>query len=156
MKIWNIDELEKIVFIRAPGLRYVLCHGVFDVLHRVHLEHLAWAKSLGDVLIVSVTPDSCVSKGPGRPFFKQEHRMAQLEALSCVDYVVACEAGNAVEIISRLKPQIYAKGVDVKEEPGEGLKAEMATVASYGGKVVFGPEVSELHSSDILKAKGLE
>ena len=49
--------------------KIVLCHGVFDVVHSGHLNYLKKAKELGDTLIVSVTSDKFVNKGPGRPVF---------------------------------------------------------------------------------------
>ena len=35
--------------------------------HIGHLNHINEAKKLGDVLIVSITTDKYVNKGPGRP-----------------------------------------------------------------------------------------
>jgi bifunctional ADP-heptose synthase (sugar kinase/adenylyltransferase) len=44
--------------------KIVLCHGVFDLLHVGHIRHFEQAKKLGDILVVTVTPDIYVNKGP--------------------------------------------------------------------------------------------
>ena len=49
--------------------KIVLCHGVFDVLHYGHVAHLNTAKNFGDILVVSITDDVFVNKGPDRPIF---------------------------------------------------------------------------------------
>ena len=67
--------------------RIVLCHGVFDLLHLGHIKYLQEAKSLGDILLVTITPDRFVNKGPGRPAFNEKHRAEAIAALEVVDYV---------------------------------------------------------------------
>ncbi|HEX9446492.1 MAG TPA: adenylyltransferase/cytidyltransferase family protein, partial [Dongiaceae bacterium] len=66
---------------RATGKSVVLCHGVFDVLHVGHVRHLAAAKKEGDILIVTITADRHVNKGPGRPVFTASLRADMLAAL---------------------------------------------------------------------------
>ena len=39
------------------------CHGVFDVIHFGHINHLRKAKTFGDILVVSITHDKYVKKG---------------------------------------------------------------------------------------------
>jgi cytidyltransferase-like protein len=152
-KIWELDKLARLLSTRDSlhPERVVLCHGVFDVLHMVHLRHFAWAKSLGTCLVVSVSPDHAVQKGPGRPYFAQDHRAEQVESIQCVDYVVKAKEADAVEIIRKLMPHIYAKGIDVKAAPTPGLVLEMAAVDAYGGETMFGPDTPECHSTDILR-----
>ena len=50
--------------LRAQGKRIVHCHGVFDLLHIGHIKHLEAARNLGDLLVVTITPDRFVNKGP--------------------------------------------------------------------------------------------
>ena len=74
-KIKHIDEVTEIIQkLKTQGKKIVLCHGVFDLLHPGHIRHLDAAKHNGDVLIVSVTPDQFVNRGPGRPVF--QHKLA--------------------------------------------------------------------------------
>ena len=80
----------------------VQCHGVFDLVHIGHIRHFEEAKSLGDILVVSVTPDSYVNKGTNRPVFSEELRAEAIAALDCVDYVTINQSPTAVEAISLL------------------------------------------------------
>lgn len=117
--------------VREDGpLIVVLCNGVFDPLHYGHLLHLQTARTLGDVLIVSVTADEHVNKGPNRPIFKLHQRMAVIRALAIVDDVRA--TNNAVDAINLIRPHIYVKGREY-----EGRLPEQAIVESLGGRVVF-------------------
>ena len=87
-KIFALDELVPAVErARAGGRRVVHCHGVFDVVHPGHIRHLAAAKAEGDILVVTITADKFVDKGPGRPAFNEQLRTEALAALACVDYV---------------------------------------------------------------------
>ena len=74
--------------LRREGRRIVQCHGTFDLVHPGHIIHLEEAKSLGDILVVTVTDEAHVNKGPGRPCFNDALRARTLAALECVDYVV--------------------------------------------------------------------
>ena len=59
----------------------VHCHGVFDLLHPGHIKHLEAAKCEGDRLIVTLTPDRYVDKGPGRPIFDEGMRAYSLASI---------------------------------------------------------------------------
>ena len=59
---------------KKNGKKVVMCHGVFDLLHLGHIKHFEKAKSLGDILVVSITADKFVNKGPGRPAFNESDR----------------------------------------------------------------------------------
>ena len=67
-KILDIQNLKKLKN-RFKGKKIVLCHGVFDLLHVGHISYFKSAKKLGSILVVSVTHDKFVNKGPGRPAF---------------------------------------------------------------------------------------
>ena len=70
---------------RAAQKNVVHCHGCFDIVHPGHIHHLQFARSLGDVLIVSVSADTHVNKGVDRPLIPDDLRAASLAALECVD-----------------------------------------------------------------------
>ena len=79
VKMTRADLLaERLDVARAEGLQIAMCHGVFDLLHPGHLRHLARAKELADVLVVSITADRFVNKGPGRPAFTETLRAEAL------------------------------------------------------------------------------
>ena len=72
MKILSENKLKELKKFKK---KIVLCHGVFDLVHIGHIEHFQEAKNYADILIVSVTSDKFVNKGPGRPFFSIEKRL---------------------------------------------------------------------------------
>ena len=88
----------------------VMANGCFDMLHYGHLLHLEAAKKMGDVLWVTITDDNNVNKGPGRPVYPQEHRLALVKALRCVDKAI-CVSG-LLEGLRFVKPSILVKGAD--------------------------------------------
>src|ERR1700683_3725886 len=75
---------------RLDGKTVVHCHGFFDIVHPGHIMHLQYARSLGDILVVSVSADSHVNKGVNRPLIPDDLRAASLAALECVDWVSVC------------------------------------------------------------------
>src|SRR5881398_1847754 len=111
-KIKAIKDLAKAVAdLHQSGKKIVHCHGVFDLLHIGHIKHLEAARQLGDALVVTLTPDRFVNKGPHRPAFPERLRAEALASLVCVDFVAINEWPTAVETISRIKPDFYVKGV---------------------------------------------
>src|ERR1700731_4872002 len=97
---------------RRAGQTVVQAHGTFDLLHLGHVRHLEAARALGDVLVVTITADRFVNKGPGRPVFTESLRAEMLAALQFVTYVAIAEAPDAIAAIEAIRPRIYAKGID--------------------------------------------
>jgi len=92
----------------------VLACGCFDPLHIGHLRHLQAARCLGDHLMVALTHDDYVGKGPGRPIFNWNEREAMLSALRFVDGVMLhVDIGNTLRLY---KPDIYVKGIEYKDK----------------------------------------
>ncbi|MBK69591.1 MAG: hypothetical protein CMF54_07375 [Legionellales bacterium] len=148
-KIHSIENLKKIIEKhKANKKKIVLCHGVFDLLHIGHIRHFNEAKNLGDILIVTVTPDQYVNKGPNRPVFPLATRMESLAALKAIDYVAGNNLNSATKLIKTLKPNIYCKGKDYKnydkDFTGE-IKKEALAVKSIGGRILH--TKTELFSS---------
>jgi rfaE bifunctional protein kinase chain/domain/rfaE bifunctional protein nucleotidyltransferase chain/domain len=145
-KIKSIKELADILAsLRANNKKIVHCHGVFDLLHIGHIRHFEQAKRLGDALVVTVTQDRYVDKGPYRPAFDEMYRAQAVAALECVDYVAINEWPTAVETIYRLQPDIYVKGAEYRRpdnEQSEGFSAETGAVRKAGGEVIFTDEVT--------------
>jgi len=121
-----------------------LCHGVFDLLHPGHLRHLATAKKKVDVLVVSITADQFVNKGPGRPAFNQDLRAESLANITSVDFVVICPYPTAVETIHAIKPDFYFKGNDYSNEKSDttgNISLERQAVETHGGCVLHTDEI---------------
>ena len=129
-----------------------MAHGVFDVLHPGHLNHLEQAAAMGDVLLVSVTADRYVEKGPGRPVHTAEDRVRMLTALGAVDTAFVTDADSAIPAIEQWHPDIYVKGPDYPATDAAGnMAAEQAAVEAYGGQVAF-TEGEQRSSTAIINA----
>lgn len=151
----KIKPLEEIVDIvgarRAEGGAVVHCHGVFDLLHIGHIKHLEAARKLGEMLVVTVTPDRFVNKGPHRPAFPEFLRAEALAALNCVDYVAINKWPSAVETIKALKPSKYVKGVvhsNGKRDHSIAIEQEEEAIKSVDGEMVLTDE--ETYSATTL------
>lgn len=125
--------------LHRQGKRIVLCHGVFDLLHIGHIRYLRQAKSLGDILVVSITPDRFVDKGPHRPAFPEALRLEAIASLDCVDYAIVNEWPTAEETLRVLRPDIYAKGAEFKnlEDPTGKIARESLAAEEAGVKLTF-------------------
>lgn len=140
-KIFLIDDFQiKLKSLHTKKKIIGMCHGVFDLLHLGHFRHFEEAKKKVDILIVSVTEDRFVNKGPGRPVFNHLERAECLASLKLVDYVVISNEASAVKVIKSIKPDIYFKGPDYKNNKeditGKIIK-EKKVLKSNNGKIVY-------------------
>lgn len=103
--------------LRRRGKRVVFTNGTFDILHRGHVEYLAAARKMGDVLFVGLNSDASIRriKGPKRPVNKWRDRAAVLAALASVDYVCLFGQDTPYRMIRRLVPDVLVKGADWKK-----------------------------------------
>lgn len=152
-KLKIFREPEDLVFELSPfkteGRTIGLSHGVFDLVHPGHIQHFLAAKKHVDILVVSITADKFVNKGPGRPIFNEEIRLSTLAALTCVDYVTISRAKTAEKLISTLQPSVYFKGADYRnadDDPTGMINAEKQVVESFGGEIRFTDEFTSSSS----------
>ena len=119
--------------LRAQKRTVVFTNGTFDIIHRGHVEYLAKAKRMGDVLIVGLNTDASIRriKGKGRPINHSSDRAAVLAALGAVDYVCCFGENTPRRIIDQLTPDILVKGADWSKENIVGRE----TVERHGGAV---------------------
>jgi rfaE bifunctional protein nucleotidyltransferase chain/domain len=98
----------------TAGKKVVFTNGVFDILHRGHVEYLSKAGMLGDLLVVGLNTDDSVRrlKGEHRPIQSEEDRASILASLKCVDAVVYFNEDTPLELITFLLPHILTKGAD--------------------------------------------
>ncbi len=154
-KIQTIDRLGEIAEqARADGLTVVLCHGVYDLLHMGHVRHLEVARSEKSVLIVTVTADAFVNKGPGRPVFTEAMRAEMVAAIEYVDWVGISHFPTSTSIVETIKPDFYVKGADYKDMADDvsgNIISEKDSVEKHGGQIVFTDEVSFSSSTLINK-----
>ena len=152
-KIKTLEELAEVAArLRANGETIGLAHGVFDLLHMGHVRHLEEVRRHTSRLIVSVTPDRFVNKGPGRPVFNEVMRAEMLAALGCVDWVAINVAPTAEPAIEAIKPHVYAKGTDYADASQDvtgKITAERNVVERYGGRILFTDGVT-FSSSELI------
>jgi len=119
---------------QAAGRKLVFTNGVFDILHRGHVEYLTKAGELGDLLVIGLNSDASVRrlKGEHRPIQQEEDRAVILASLKCVDAVVYFDEDTPLELITFLLPDILTKGADytIKDIAGSDV------VLANGGKVL--------------------
>ncbi|MCR4297492.1 MAG: adenylyltransferase/cytidyltransferase family protein [Gallionella sp.] len=125
----------------------VLANGCFDVLHAGHVLHLEAAAKLGDRLVVSLTLDEHVNKGPHRPINDWDSRALVLRALRCVSEVVPSTDG--AEAVMTFRPDVAVKGIDYKDT--QVIERMRAACALVGAKLVF-TETPKMSFSDKLAA----
>ncbi|MFC2100984.1 PfkB family carbohydrate kinase [Bacteroidota bacterium] len=152
-KIIPFKEIESVVNEhRKLGDKIVQCHGVFDLIHPGHIKHFEAAKKFGNILVVSITEDKHVNKGPGRPIFDEKLRAENIAAIQYVDYVIINKFPTAITAIEKIKPDFYVKGQDYKNSDDDfsgGIIDERNKVEAYGGQIVFTEEI-QFSSSKLI------
>ena len=144
MKILSLEKLaEKIRDVKSQDKTIVHCHGCFDLMHPGHIKYFQAAKRMGDILIVTVTPDRYVDKGPDRPVFPEMLRAESIAALECVDYVAINQWPTAVETLRLLRPHFYVKGQEFEnlEDKTGKLQKEYEVVKEVGAEIRFTHEI---------------
>lgn len=151
-KIKTAEELSGILGEPPRGMKVVMCHGVFDVVHPGHVRHLLYAKSKAPILVASLTSDSHIRKGTYRPHIPQELRAINLAAYEFVDYVLIDKFETPINNLKIIKPDIFAKGYEYSSNVDAGTKTEeeVAVVSSYGGEVIFTPGDIVFSSSSLI------
>lgn len=127
----------------------VFTNGVFDILHRGHASYLAQAKELGASLVVGVNSDSSVKmlgKGDDRPINSEADRQALLAALASVDLTVLFTEQTPVNLIAKIRPDVYVKGGDYEIDTLE----ETRLVKTWGGKAIAIPFLYERSTTTLL------
>lgn len=144
MKIIEFEELENILRdLKTKGKKIVHCHGCFDLMHPGHIKYFQAAKDMGDVLVVTVTPDEYVDKGPDRPVYNQGLRGDSIAALECVDYVAINKWPTAEETLRLLSPDIYVKGQEFEklEDKTGKIQKEYKVLEEIGAEMRFTHEI---------------
>tara|TARA_E500000178_G_scaffold343365_1_gene390067 strand:+ start:13047 stop:14555 length:1509 start_codon:yes stop_codon:yes gene_type:complete len=126
----NIKEFKK--------KKIVLCHGAFDIVHIGHINHFKEAKKFGDILIVSLTDDLYIRKGPNQPYFNSIERANFLLNLKLVDFIYISPTETGEDPLTLFKPSYYVKGVDYSNQKKDiNLKKEKLICKKYKTKILF-------------------
>jgi len=157
-KILDIKKLLiKVKSLKTNKKKIVLSHGVFDLVHAGHILHFQESKKLGDILIVSLTADNYVNKGPNRPIFSLRERIESIAQIDCVDYVVSNYSPTSIPMINLIKPNIYSKGLEYKKYSDDltgNIIKEKKAVKKNGGAINF-TKASIFSSSKIINNSSL-
>jgi D-beta-D-heptose 7-phosphate kinase/D-beta-D-heptose 1-phosphate adenosyltransferase len=132
--------------------RVVFTNGVFDLLHRGHIDVLTAARARGDFLVVGLNTDDSVRrlKGPERPVRSEAERAYVVAALEAVDCVVLFGEDTPLELVLELKPDVIVKGGDYNESTIAGAKE----VVAWGGEVVVIPLTPGQSTTSIIEKLG--
>lgn len=150
-KIKTPEELLEVLGTFPRGKKVVMCHGTFDIVHPGHIRHLLYAKSKGDILIVSITGDVHVTKDNYRPYVPEDLRQLNLAALEFVDYVITDFDATPLNNLRLLKPDFFAKGYEYTDGGVHPkTQEEMDVLESYGGEIIFTPGDIVYSSSAII------
>lgn len=127
----------------------VFTNGVFDVLHRGHVDYLMAARQRGAALLVALNSDVSarrLGKGPGRPLNAEADRAAVIAALGCVDYVTLFDEDTPCELLAEVRPNLYVKGGDYNIE----TLAETRLVRSWGGNAAAIPFLTGFSTTGLV------
>ena len=140
-------------FWRQNSKKIIFSNGCFDLLHKGHIDLLAEARSLGDVLIVGLNSDVSVKalKGDKRPIQNQKVRFNNLLKLNCVDLIIIFEEETPLRLIKKIQPNIIVKGQDYKAKHVVGYN----TIKGWGGEVVLLPLTKGYSTTSIIKKNKL-
>jgi len=132
---YKIEDLKK-TLLKFDNVKLGLCHGVFDVLHYGHINHIIEAKKKSDILVVSITADKFVNKGI--PFNNENNRAFLLSSIKYIDYVLVNYDFDSAKIIKKIKPKFYFKGMDyLNYDSANNLRKEKKSIHSVGGKLII-------------------
>ena len=136
--------------LRESGKSLVFTNGCFDIMHRGHAEYLCRAAEFGDALLVALNSDSSVKllKGPDRPIIDEFNRAYMLASLRAVDTVVVFNEMRCSAIIEKIKPDIYVKGGDYREDTLD--PEEYRVLTGNRTKIQFIPFVDGFSTTQLL------
>ena len=143
------SERRQIEAWRAAGEKIVFTNGVFDLLHRGHVEYLEESRALGDRLVVGVNSDASVRriKGPERPLVPAEERAELLQALACVDLALVFDEDTPERLIREVEPDVLVKGGDWTPDRIVGREF----VEARGGRVLNVPLRQGLSTTALIE-----
>jgi rfaE bifunctional protein nucleotidyltransferase chain/domain len=128
----------------------VFTNGVFDVLHRGHVQYLVQARALGASLLVALNTDASarrLGKGPDRPLNPEDDRAVVVAALGATSLVTWFDEDTPLQLITQVRPEILVKGGDYDMQ----ALAETRVVEAYGGRAMALPFVSGYSTTALVR-----
>ena len=152
-KLFNTNDLnKKIISLKKKQKKICLCHGVFDLIHIGHIRHFKECKNKSDFLIVSITADNYVNKGPDKPVFNESLRAEMLSCYEFVDFIIINNNETSINLINTIKPDFYGKGLEYKSHENDvtgNISKEVNAVERNGGTIIYTEEIT-FSSSKLL------
>jgi len=152
-------EIDKKIFLSTDLLlkeiknqKFVLCHGVFDLVHPGHLRQFVYAKKFAPILVVSVTSDNFIFKDNLRPYVNQELRCLNLAHYEIVDYVIVDNNPKPLKLIQKIKPKYFIKGYEYQKLENKNTKEEKKILNKIKCKFIFSPGDVVFSSSNFIKS----
>jgi len=146
-KLFDRQEARALAGLPRP---MVFTNGVFDILHRGHVNYLVAAKALGASLVVGLNSDVSargLGKGPGRPINREIDRAVVLCALQSVDAVVLFDEPTPLSLLAQCRPDVYVKGGDYDIDS----LAETSLVRGWGGSAQALPFVTGYSTTSLVQ-----
>jgi len=143
-----IDELRR-------EKKIIMCHGVFDVLHYGHIAHFQEAKKKNSILVVSLTDNKFVNKGPDRPIFDSIIRAKSLLALEAVDYVIISKDFDCINTLKKIRPNYFVKDIEYSNKnhaSNKTFEKEKNFLKKIKCELIYTKQI-KLSSSEIIKSK---
>lgn len=134
---------------RSAGRKIVFTNGCFDLIHMGHIKYFQFAKAQGDLLVVGVNTDASIRrlKGDSRPIIGQTDRLAVLEELESIDYLVPFDEDTPLGLIEKIGPDVLVKGADYQKEQVVGWDV----VEARGGTVALAPLIDGKSTSAVIR-----
>lgn len=149
--IWASDVEQMLPAALADLLRpLVFTNGVFDIIHRGHVEYLTDARAMGASLLVAINSDTSarmLGKGPDRPLNMAADRAVVLSALESVSLVVSFDEQTPCNLLAQVRPDLYVKGGDYDMETLE----ETRLIRSWGGEAHAIPFRSGFSTTNLVE-----
>ncbi len=141
-KLVTVDVLERL---QRP---LVFTNGCFDLVHEGHLSLLRRCKALAGSthdVVVALNSDTSIQKikGQTRPIRPQDARIALLNQIEQVDWIVVFNEETPVELLRKLHPDLLVKGGDYTLEKVLGRE--------YVKRVEIVPITHPISSTKILE-----
>lgn len=119
-----------------------------EILHNGHLKVLKAARAYGRVTVGLLT-DKALEGKKAVPLLSFDQRREILQALDCVDEVIAQDDWHFDTVLDTHKPKVFVHG-DKWEGPLSGLRERVvAKLAEYGGQFVELPYSHEFDTARI-------